>query len=140
MSYSRCPVGALITPAQPPDLAPVVLAGAGPVVLGPLRWVAQAAWLPVGTGCTRAARETTVPVQDGRLGSVRLSVNNVTVTRASPTTPATVGHIRRRGDRRRGSRRGHGNRRGRAVTCSVTGIASSPTSLVKVANSVPRPG
>ena len=43
----------------------------------------------------RAARETTVPVQDGRLGSVRLSVNNATVTRASPTTPATVGHIRR---------------------------------------------
>lgn len=136
MSYSRCPASALITPAQPPDLAPVVLAGAGPIVLGPLRWVAQAAWLPVGTGCVRAARETTVPVQDGRLGSVRLSVNNVTVTRASPTTPATVGHIRRR----RGNRRGHGNRRGRAVTCSVTGIASLPTSLVKVANSGPRPG
>ena len=77
-----------------------------------------------------AAREPTVPVHVGRLGSVRLSVNNATVTSASPTTPATVGHIRR----------GHGNHRSRAVTRSVTGIGSWPASPVKVANSGPRPG
>jgi len=77
-----------------------------------------------------AAMETTVPVQDGRLGRVRLSVNNTTVATASPTTPATIGHIRRC----------HGNRRGWAVTRSVTGIGSWPKSLVKVANSGPRPG
>jgi hypothetical protein len=130
MSYSRCPTRALVTLAQPPDVACVVPAVAGAVVLGPPCWVAQAAWLPVGAACVRTAMETTVPVQDGRLGSVRLSVNNVAVTRASPTTPASVGHIRRR----------RGNRRGRTVTRSVTGIASLPTSLVKVANSGPRPG
>jgi hypothetical protein len=73
--------------------------------------------------------ETVVPVQAGRLGSVRLSVNNATATRASPTTPAAVGHSRC-----------HGNRHDRVVTRSVTGIASWPASLVKVANSGPRPG
>jgi hypothetical protein len=78
----------------------------------------------------RAAMETAVAVHAGRLGSVRLSVNNATATRASPTTPVAVGHIRRC----------HGIRRDRAVTRSVTGIASWPASRVKVANSGPRPG
>ena len=116
MSYPPCPAGALVMPAL-----------AGALVAGSLCWVAQAAWLLVGTDCMRAAIETAVPVQVGRLGSVRLSVNNTTVTIASPTTPATVGHIRRR----------HGSR---AVTRSVTGIASPPTSPVKAANSGPSPG
>src|ERR1700689_4988957 len=99
-------------------------------MLGPLCLAAQAAWLPVGIGCVRAARETTVPVQVGRLGSVRLRVNNATATRASPRSPAAVGH----------SRRCHGDRRGRVVTRSVTGMASLPTRLVKVAYSDSRPG
>ena len=55
---------------------------------------------------------------------------NAQVTVASLTTVATIGHIPHiRRDRHR-----------RAVTRSVTGIASWPASLVKMANNGPRPG
>ena len=62
-----------------------------------------------------------------RLGSVGLSMTNATVTMASPRT-VTVGHIHRC------------HHHGRAVTRSVTGIASWTVSPVKIANNGPRPG
>jgi len=67
----------------------------------------------------------TVPGHACGLGSVRVSMN-APVAMATPATVATAVHIRLC--------------HGRAVTRSVTGIASWPTSLAKIANSGPRPG
>jgi hypothetical protein len=59
---------------------------------------------------------------------MRLRVSSAPVAMANPTTVTTPGRIRRC------------HRHGRAVTCSVAGIASWQVSLVKTANSAPRLG
>jgi hypothetical protein len=100
---------------------------AGLVLLG-----AQAGWRAADTDSVCAAASVPVPGHT-RGDNVRLSASNAPVTMASPTTAATAGHI--------GLRRCRCCRsRGRAVTRSVKGIASWPVSLVKIANSGPRPG
>ncbi len=78
----------------------------------------------------RAATEMAVPEHTWELRGVRLTVNNAAAAMVSPTKVAAGTHIRsRQRDRHR-----------RAVTRSVTGIASWPASLVKMANCGPRPG
>ena len=91
---------------------------------------AQADWRPVWSDCIRAAMDIAVPGHATELGGVRPSMNNATVTMASPTAGAVLGHILRC----------HRSLHGPAATRSVAGIASWPASLVKMANIVPRPG